>query len=163
MSGREVRLGRIRSLLAGGRVPSQNELGDRLRAEGVRATQATLSRDLRELGALKGPSGYTLPESLGAAPPPGHEGLARALAAFMHSAIGAGSVVVLRTGPGQAPAMALEIDRAGLADSAGTVAGDDTVFVATPGPRQAARLAREFLRAARGQASRRGRVRSRAG
>jgi transcriptional regulator of arginine metabolism len=133
------RQSRLRTILQQRHPRSQDELASMLRHDGIEATQATLSRDLRELGVLKGPAGYTLPGAT-----TGREGVRRELheaaAAFLLSVQPAGNLVVLRTGAGQASALALELDRAGLEGIAGTVAGDDTIFIAATTSRQAIRL-----------------------
>lgn len=131
----------IRRIIESRPVYSQEELGAQLAAQGVPATQATLSRDLRELGMLKGPEGYTL----SAAPsqqsfrsdPAALRGAAQS---HLLSAQRAGSLVVLRTNPGYASALALVLDQTPPDGVVGTVAGDDTVFVATPSPNKAGRL-----------------------
>ena len=117
-----------------------------MRQQGLRVTQATLSRDLRALGALKGPEGYVLPgaEAAHTKPHRDDEQVRKAVTSYMLSAKRAGTMTVLRTGPGQASALALVIDRANWADIVGTVAGDDTVFVATDTVHQAGRLAHVF-------------------
>jgi transcriptional regulator of arginine metabolism len=68
--------------------------------------------------------------------------LKKAIQTYLRSAKRAGNLLVIRTGPGQAAPLALEIDRASPRDAVGTVAGDDTVFVASPSPNKAARLLR---------------------
>lgn len=151
MNARARRLGTIRSLLESSHPRSQEELCRLLAREGVDATQATLSRDLRELGVLKGPDGYILPTQNA---PHHHEpprALTRSLKGAMIDARSAGNLIVIRTQAGHASALALEIDRAGITGVIGTVAGDDTIFVATPNTRAAARVTRtlmELLRAA---------------
>lgn len=111
----------------------------------IDSTQATLSRDLRELGVLKGPDGYELPRggATEAREQTSNE-LRKALHAFGRTVKRAGNLVVIRTGPGQAAPLALEIDRANVRDVIGTVAGDDTIFVATASPNKATRLSRTF-------------------
>lgn len=138
-----LRQSALRTLLAQHPSASQEELVQRLREQGLRVTQATLSRDLRTMGALKGPDGYVLPGH-SAAPSRGDEQVRRASGEFLLSAKRAGNLVVLRTGPGQASALALVIDRASWPDIVGTVAGDDTVFLAADSPAQAGRLAALF-------------------
>jgi transcriptional regulator of arginine metabolism len=134
------RQSRLRAIVEQRHPKSQDELAAMLRREGIEATQATLSRDLRDLGVLKGPDGYTLPSDA-AQRAPGRE-LRESAAAYLLSALPAGNIVVLRTGPGQASALALEVDRSGIDGVVGTVAGDDTIFVAAKSPRLAIRLAR---------------------
>lgn len=143
MSIKARRQTRIRDLLAQQHLRSQEEIAAVLARDGIEATQATLSRDLRELGVLKGPEGYTLPAP-GAAREPARRELQRALGAFMVSARRAVNLVVVRTGAGQAPALASEIDRAGLEGAVGTVAGDDTIFVAATTATQASRIVKLF-------------------
>lgn len=138
-----ARQAKVSDLILRGSVHSQSELGDQLEAIGLSVTQATLSRDLAELGAFKvrGPDGqvYALPASapsngssaLGAAAGPL---LVRRLAELLISAEAAGSMVVLRTPPGGAHLLASGIDGAELSEVAGTLAGDDTVLlVCRPG------------------------------
>jgi transcriptional regulator of arginine metabolism len=143
------RLTRLRDILERQHLRSQEEIAVRLEREGIEATQATLSRDLRELGVLKGPDGYTLPQP-GAAPDAARRDLSRALSAYMLSARPAASLIVIRTGPGQANALALEVDRASLHGAVGTVAGDDTIFIATESAAHAARLTRQLVEMAAG-------------
>ena len=123
----------IREILADHLVPSQDRLGELLLERGVKATQATISRDLRELGVVKGPEGYQLP----AAPPRKRlRGLAatgaleRVIRQYVVSVEEALSMVVLRTGPGHAQVVALELDRTPPEGVVGTIAGDDTMFLA---------------------------------
>ncbi|MFZ4573409.1 MAG: arginine repressor [Phycisphaerales bacterium] len=137
------RLGIIKGILERQRPRNQQELLALLSDQGAASTQATLSRDLRELGVLKGPDGYELPRQgqVDAREQASAE-LKRAIQTYVRSAKRAGNLVVIRTGPGQAAPLALEIDRAAPRDAVGTVAGDDTVFVASPSPNKAARLLR---------------------
>lgn len=156
MSGKPRRRHRITELLDRHRVTSQEQLQALLAADGIEATQATISRDLRDLGVVKGPTGYHLP---GRAAPaePGADELERALASFLISADAAGNLVVLRTGPGRAQALALDLDRASLRGVLGSVAGDDTIFLAARTPAEAARLL-HYLRRAAGLATRNGKT-----
>jgi transcriptional regulator of arginine metabolism len=156
-----ARQARIVELLESHTVGSQTELGRLLAVAGVAVTQATLSRDLDELGAVKTrtPAGiaYTVPAEN--APRAGtaeavDARLGRLLEELLVSAEATGPMTVLRTPPGGAHLLASALDRAGLHDVAGTVAGDDTVLLltrepATPG---AAALADRLLRLAEGRA-----------
>jgi transcriptional regulator of arginine metabolism len=131
---------RIIALVSHQSVRSQTELAKLLAGEGVAVTQTTLSRDLEELGAIKlrapdgGPPAYVIPED-GTPPPvramtaPGPTLLARRLAELLVAAEPSGNLVVLRTPPGAAHFLASSLDRAGLPEIVGTVAGDDTVLV----------------------------------
>ena len=146
MSVKDRRQELIRRVIVGQPVESQEVLVSELHSRGERVTQATVSRDLKEMGVLKGPEGYRLPPagapSGGTSAVPGGPGgeLARAVREYMLEAEPAGTLVVVRTGAGQASALALRIDRAGWRDIVGTVAGDDTVFVAARSAPEARRV-----------------------
>lgn len=146
----------IRRVITGQPVTSQEMLVAELTARGEDVTQATVSRDLKEMGVLKGPEGYRL-ASAGASRAGGVPGgasgeLARAVREYMLEAEAAGTIVVLRSGVGQAPALALRIDRAGWRDIVGTVAGDDTVFVAARTGAEAKRIADLLQKIRKGEA-----------
>lgn len=137
-------------------VRSQDELQRLLRHRGYRAAQPTLSRDLRELGVAKGPSGYVLPAAAPApallAPTPifentglrGEEKLLRAVREYVLSVEPAGALVVLRTPPADASPVARAVDEAALTEIVGTISGDDTIFLAVRSVAAAARLARRL-------------------
>ncbi len=135
----------IREILETHRVTDQAMLRSLLQGMGIRTTQATLSRDLRELGVVKGPTGYRIAPPVDQPVQPNFRTLERALKNFMVSARSSGALVVLRTGPGHANPLALEIDRAKLPECIGTVAGDDTIFAAATSPRSASRLQSRLL------------------
>jgi transcriptional regulator of arginine metabolism len=151
MMGRARRQQIIVEVLQRQPVESQEELRQALAGRGIEVTQATLSRDLRELGAIKTPRGYQLPQSRGHV---GGEGLrsggplARTLASFVTAVEPAGNIVVLKTGPGHAQIVALELDRASLAGVVGCLAGDDTVFTAMVSMQRAKELSRELVQLA---------------
>jgi transcriptional regulator of arginine metabolism len=113
------------------RIASQEELVARLDLAGCPATQATVSRDLEELGAVRvrrdGAMRYRLPDQLESG-----EGrrLDRLLAEWVTDIVAAGNLLVLKTPPGSANLVANALDAAGLEEVAGTIAGDDTIFVA---------------------------------
>jgi transcriptional regulator of arginine metabolism len=124
---------RIARLLETKAVGSQAHLVDLLGAEGIEATQTTVSRDLEELGALKvrlpgGETAYALPElpSHQVAP---EDHLRRVLGEWVVEADYSGNLVVLRTPPGSAHVVGSALDRSGFPGVIGTVAGDDTVLV----------------------------------
>ncbi len=122
---------RIIRILAERAVASQHELAELLASAGHHATQATVSRDLEELGAVKvrrnGRVVYALPGE-GVLAPAG-EVLARLLAASVISLELSGNLVVIRTPPGHASMVAGVLDRASIEEVAGTLAGDDTILV----------------------------------
>ena len=113
------------------RIGSQEELVARLELAGVPATQATVSRDLDELGAGRlrrdGAIHYRLPEQLESGDA---SRLDRLLAEWVVEILPAGHLVVLKTPPGSANLVANALDAAQLDDVAGTIAGDDTIFLA---------------------------------
>lgn len=151
MGDKATRHARIRDLLQRKPLHSQEELAALLSRDGHAATQATLSRDLRELGVFKGPEGYRLPEQVAAASmtatqDASRQSLVNATHRFCRKVTLAASLVVLQTGPGEASALANEIDHAELPGMAGTVAGDDTIFIACTNTAHAAKLARLFQR-----------------
>jgi transcriptional regulator of arginine metabolism len=137
---RAARHARIVELIRSQPVRSQTELAELLAAEGIPVTQATLSRDLEALGAVKarGADGaaYVIPEDGSPAlrPAAATDGmipsrLARLLRELLTDADASGNLAVLRTPPGAAQFLASAIDRAGLAEVVGTIAGDDTIMV----------------------------------
>lgn len=140
MNGKIKRQRAVRSILEQHRVESQEQLQKLLARDGVQATQATLSRDLKDLGVLKGPRGYMLPAGEPEPPRPTPAALQEALQTFLTGVKQGENLVVLRTGPGQAGALASELDRAQLEGVLGTVAGDDTIFLAAASTRAAKRL-----------------------
>ncbi len=137
-------------------VRSQDELQRLLRHRGYPAAQPTVSRDLRELGVAKGPAGYVLPASAAVPGAPvraaesaasgghGEEKLSRAVREFVLSVEPAGSLVVLRTPPADAPPVARAIDEASLPEIVGTISGDDTIFLAARSLSAAAALTRRL-------------------
>ena len=161
-----ARHARIAAILAREQVRSQEELAELLeRYASVHVTQATLSRDLDELGVVRLRSGgslvYALPEepggpgshpgsALGQARPdsPQDSRLARYLGELMTSAEASANLVVLRTPAGAAQFLASVIDHAALPSILGTVAGDDTVLLIARDPAGGDALAAEFLRLA---------------
>lgn len=149
------RRARIAALIAEQNVWSQQELAALLRRrEGVTVTQATLSRDLAELGVVKGPRGYMLPGMPSETEPSAREAaMATALRHHFISAACGGAMVVVRTPPGHANSLAVELDRSGLPGLLGTIAGDDTIFLATCDADHAQELARTLTRLARSQAA----------
>jgi transcriptional regulator of arginine metabolism len=130
---RARRLRMLADLVRGGTLASQEEATERLRALGFAVTQATVSRDLDSLGAVKVKRGgtlcYALPDQIGGADWSAGR-LERILREWALSIEAAGQLVVIRTPPGSAHLVASAIDYGGLAEVAGTVSGDDTLFLA---------------------------------
>lgn len=132
VSGKMQRQHRIVKLLAEQAVTSQGQLVDLLSDGGTTATQATVSRDLEELGAIKvrvpgGATVYAIPELPTEQVAP-EDHLRRVLGEWLVEVARSGDLVILRTPPGSAHVVASALDRSGLADLVGTVAGDDTLL-----------------------------------
>jgi transcriptional regulator of arginine metabolism len=130
---KQQRQHRIAALLESETVTSQQQLVDMLAESGVVATQATVSRDLEDMGAVKirvrgGETAYALPELPTQRVAP-EDHLRRVLSEWLVEVAVSGQVVVLRTPPGSAHVVGSAIDRAGLPDVLGSVAGDDTLMV----------------------------------
>jgi transcriptional regulator of arginine metabolism len=131
--GKPQRQHRILKILEQQPIASQAQLVQLLEAEGVVATQATVSRDLEELGAVKvripgGAMAYAIPEH-GRDRSGSDDHLRRVLGDFVLDVSHSGNMVVLRTPPGSAHVVGSALDRASVADVLGTVAGDDTLFL----------------------------------
>src|SRR5262249_33454413 len=134
----------------------QEELQKRLRSRGIRVTQPTLSRDLKDLAIAKSPGGYvtTAPGAPPVLPPSGPAvessralgALDRTLREFVLSVDRSGTLVVIKPPPAAATPVARAIDDARLDGSAGTIAGDDTIFLAARSSHDAARLFERLLR-----------------
>ncbi|HST25239.1 MAG TPA: hypothetical protein VLJ76_04560 [Gaiellaceae bacterium] len=145
--GKRERLQLIGSIVTRKRVGTQHELRDALAAAGCRVTQATISRDIRELGLEKakdslGRPRYVAPHRQRRADP--REGLAGVLGQFARSAVAAQNLVVVSSELGTAPAIARSLDRIEHPLVVGTVAGDDTLLVITRTAADARSLAREL-------------------
>jgi transcriptional regulator of arginine metabolism len=131
--GKTQRQHRIARMLEAHAVTSQGQLVELLETDGVRATQATVSRDLDELGAVKvrvpgGELVYAIPELARERVAP-EDHLRRVLSDWVAEVASSGNLVVLRTPPGSAHVVGSALDRSALPEILGTVAGDDTVLV----------------------------------
>ena len=146
-TGKAQRQHRVARLLADHAVSSQSRLVELLAENDIVATQATVSRDLEDLGAIKvrvpgGLTVYAIPEHPTEQIAP-EDHLRRVLGDWVVEVVRSGDLVVLRTPPGSAHVVASAIDRSGLESLIGTVAGDDTLLVIaaeTNGPDLAAHL-----------------------
>ena len=146
MTSRTTRQTRVVDLLRAHDVRSQGELLSLLSRDGVEVTQATLSRDLVEVGAVKVRKGrqlvYALPDAGGQVESEDLSvRLRRTVDELLVSAQCAGNQVVLRTPPGAANYLASCIDQSHLVDVLGTIAGDDTILVVATTPSAARRFA----------------------
>ncbi|MGZ8733635.1 MAG: arginine repressor [Acidimicrobiia bacterium] len=132
--GKPQRQHRIGRLLEEQPVSSQGQLVELLASEGIVATQATVSRDLEELGAVKvripgGTMAYAVPEVSKDRTGGADDHLRRVMGEFVVEVSHSGNVVVMRTPPGSAHVVASALDRSGVPEVLGTVAGDDTMIV----------------------------------
>jgi transcriptional regulator of arginine metabolism len=131
---------------------NQKTLQRRLKVLGFKATQATLSRDVKELGLVKraADGAYQRAQQEPANPEAAVVTLQRLVAEYVTRVDHVEHLVIVQTGAGQAQPVALALDRAGLPDVAGTIAGDDTVLVVVRTPRDAAALVKRLERIASG-------------
>jgi transcriptional regulator of arginine metabolism len=158
---RSARQARIAELIAAGPVTSQTQLARLLADAGIEVTQATLSRDLEELGAVKlrgsdgAPASYVLPPENAplrpaVSPTAVPARLTRLLGDLLTAAEGSANLAVLRTPPGAAQFLASGLDKVGLPDVLGTIAGDDTLLVITRDPAGGPAIAERLLALAAG-------------
>lgn len=138
------RRNQILELVQSETVATQEELRRKLARRGIRVTQATVSRDIEELGLVKTREGYRLPDAPEPAAPP-QPTLPIVLKEFVREVDQASNLVIVKTHPGNAHTVAAVLDAEQWPEVAGTVAGDDTIFVATAGRRQAGRLRKKLL------------------
>jgi transcriptional regulator of arginine metabolism len=126
-------------------ITSQEQLREKLRSRGIEATQATLSRDIRELGLVKRAADGAY-RRLGAEPVvgDGQSGLRRAVEEYLRTQEPVEQLLVLRTDPGQAQSLAIAIDRARVPEIAGTIGGDDTILVICRSAKDATTIADRF-------------------
>lgn len=129
---KRFRQGQILKVLAGPPVGSQDELRRQLVHLGVRVTQATLSRDLRELRLVKTAEGYRRLSAATAEETSSIPALARAVKEFLLDVRPAQNMLVLKTPPGGAQPIAAALDAERWKEVAGTLAGDDTVLIIAP-------------------------------
>ena len=151
---RAARHARIVELVRDKAVRSQTELADLLAVDGVQVTQATLSRDLEELRAVKVGGVYVIPEDGLPALRPVEQAparLIRLLRELLNSVDVSGNLVVLRVPPGAAQFLASALDRSGLPDVVGTIAGDDTILAVAREPLTGADLAARVTALAAGE------------
>ena len=140
------RLAAIRDVVEHEAIRSQEQLRQRLAARGFVVTQATLSRDIKEIGLVKRSSDGAY-QSAGADAPPARTvvtALSRAVSEYMASAEPVQQLIVLRTGAGQAQLLGVALDRARLPGVVGTIAGDDTILVIARDARSAQRIVKKL-------------------
>jgi transcriptional regulator of arginine metabolism len=127
-------------------VRSQEQLRRLIRGSGFDATQATLSRDIRELGLVKGGAdgAYLAPSRIEPSAPSATSKLHRALAEYLTRVDRVQQLVLVRTGPGQAQLLGVVLDSARLPEVVGTLAGDDTILIIAPDVRRARALVKRL-------------------
>jgi transcriptional regulator of arginine metabolism len=145
---KERRQRAIADLIRGNTLANQEELAERLAALGYAVTQATISRDLEQIGAVKvrrdGHLSYALPDQLREADAPALDAVIRD---WVRSIRSAGNLLVIKTPPGSAHIVGVALDNANLAEVVGTICGDDTVFVACATSADASLLSDRFVAA----------------
>ncbi len=136
----------LKELLSSPVAQTQEILADELKKHGIDVTQATISRDLSELGAIRTSSGYVLPSEL---PTTESQGTREQLCAILRShalkTMQAASIAIIHTAPGHANFVASAIDASNFPEILGTIAGDDTIFLATGSNTMAKSLCDQLL------------------
>jgi transcriptional regulator of arginine metabolism len=149
MTGKAERQHHILRIIEAERPANQTVLVQRLARRGIEATQATLSRDLRELGVVKSAAGYRLLSEGDGTVTGRAAAFAAAVRRLLVRVACGGTQVVVHTPPGQASALAIEIDRAAgegsLRGALGTIAGDDCIFVACASAQDAKAISHRLL------------------
>jgi transcriptional regulator of arginine metabolism len=138
---KSYRHGQILKLIRSKNIHTQEELARELNRLGIRTTQVTLSRDIRELGLAKTPDGYRQ-----IALEPGRPSLATIAPEFLQDVRIAQNLVVLKTSPANAAPLAAAIDQENWPEVVGTIAGDDTVLVISPDHHAAEAVRRKMMR-----------------
>lgn len=134
------RQGQILRIIKTRSIFTQDQLAHELATQGISATQVTLSRDIRELGLVKTPTGYRQVEtSVG----PSLDIIAPE---FLWDAVTAQNLLVLKTSPGHASSVAAALDQEGWPEIIGTIAGDDTVLIITADVATAAELRARLMK-----------------
>jgi transcriptional regulator of arginine metabolism len=135
------RQGQILKLIRAKRILTQEDLARELKqSQNIDTTQVTLSRDVRELGLLKTPDGYRQVDASSSGPD-----LALVLGEFLQDVRAAQNLIVLKTSPGNANALAVALDNNDWPEIVGTIAGDDTVLIVAPDTDTAVRLRKKLL------------------
>lgn len=155
---RTERIRDLTEILRSGRASSQQDIVAELHRRGHEVTQATVSRDLRDMGAAKLRIGdefeYRLPDEagLGVLDPLGRN-LKKSLDEFALSVVRSGTLLVIKTPPGHASLLARSVDLSNEVEVVGTIAGDDTIFVAFPDEATAAQVRSNWLSGRNGEVS----------
>jgi transcriptional regulator of arginine metabolism len=147
MSTKSERQKALLDVIARQAVSTQSELKELLKARGIEADQATLSRDIRELGLVKASDDgaryrYAPVEAVA---PPAHMKASTILARLVRKVDCSGNLLVVKTDPGEANPIGLALDRMAWSEVVGTVAGDDTLLVVVKEGASARKLAKKIL------------------
>ena len=136
----------ILEIVEGEAVTSQEQLRERLHHRGIDATQATLSRDIRDLGLIKRAADGAYRKGASGSEPPGDpaEELRAAVDEYLRQQEAVEQLLVLKTDTGMAQPLAVAIDRARVSEIVGTIAGDNTILVICRSAGDAATLARRL-------------------
>jgi transcriptional regulator of arginine metabolism len=147
MTAKTDRQNALLDVIAKHAVATQSELKDRLKERGIEADQATLSRDIRELGLVKASEDGTHYRyaPVEAVAPPVHLKASAILARLVRKIDSSGNLLVVKTDPGEASPVGLALDRMGWREVVGTVAGDDTLLVVVRQGTPARKLAKKIL------------------
>jgi transcriptional regulator of arginine metabolism len=140
---KQLRQRALMQLLERGPIGNQEDLQRSLRKRGIKVGQATLSRDIRDLGLSKNASGYSLPQgqgSSGLALPP----VSRLIREFVLAVRPAQNLLVVKTAVGSAQPVAAALDQQEWPESLGTIGGDDTILMICPDKEEARKLARRI-------------------
>lgn len=148
MLTRKQRRELILELIERNEITNQDQLLSLLKVRDVHTTQATISRDLRDLGVSKGPKGYAVVK-LEDVSRVDLQDLGQVIKSHVQSLQRAGTLVVVRTEQGHGRQIATKIDQTNMPQIAGTIAGDDTVFIATRSASQASEVCRLLREVAR--------------
>lgn len=147
MSAKADRQKALLDVIATRAVSTQAELKDLLKERGIDADQATLSRDIRELGLIKASDdgAHYRYAQVEAVTPPAHVKASTTLARLVRRIDCSGNLLVIKTDPGEANPIGLALDRMGWSEVVGTVAGDDTLLVVVKEGSPARKLAKKIL------------------
>jgi len=135
---KKARQTRILEIIRKHRVKNQEGLSALLRDDGLDVAQTTISRDIRELGLVKGRGRYQAADEIPAAS--SSDTLKSVFAQFVTGTDAAGNIIVVRTSSGNAHSVCVALDAADRPEVVGTIAGDDTIFVLTRNPDECAKL-----------------------
>lgn len=132
-------------LIRANSIRTQEELSTALGKTGIEVTQVTLSRDIRQLGLVKGPNGYQEPGEAAPSAEAAATVLKRVVQEYVREVKTAQNLVIIRTVRGTAAPMADALDQEHWPELVGTIAGEDTVFAAANDPRQAQKVRERLL------------------